>query len=469
MSIRHKFSFLSLAICIMLLLSFTVTTASARTTIAVHFNNTPLSFSTPPVTRSGRTFLPLRDAMILVGANSVSWDQPTRTATIVHGNTVISIPAGSRTALINNKPVIMDTLPISVNNRMFIPIRFIADSTGTKIEWNSTIRTINIVRPGQPVPQISQPPTPQAPSLRSNTFRNSYNPQNHVIFSINGNYITASGRTSLESGVVIFGSRVSLTAPYSGDFSPISVPNEFNTTMRGRPNENTFLIGTFKGPSSGELLNTTARIVVNRSTEGLYFPLSPVHTNNASFIRTVPTNLERLTRIKITNQAQATTIRNLAQEIVQGITNDYDKILAINNWVADNIYYDFDAFRSGNLRGISTDAYGTLKSRRSVCQGYAELTDALLRAAGIPSRIATGFARGYSTRGQSWEQINITSSNHAWNEAFVDGRWVVFDPTWNSSNRFEGGTFRSRSINNAFFDMTIEFLSLTHKTMNYID
>jgi len=363
----------------------------------------------------------------------------------------------------------MDTLPISVNNRMFIPIRFIADSTGTKIEWNSTIRTINIVRPGQPVPQISQPPTPQAPSLRSNTFRNSYNPQNHVIFSINGNYITASGRTSLESGVVIFGSRVSLTAPYSGDFSPISVPNEFNTTMRGRPNENTFLIGTFKGPSSGELLNTTARIVVNRSTEGLYFPLSPVHTNNASFIRTVPTNLERLTRIKITNQAQATTIRNLAQEIVQGITNDYDKILAINNWVADNIYYDFDAFRSGNLRGISTDAYGTLKSRRSVCQGYAELTDALLRAAGIPSRIATGFARGYSTRGQSWEQINITSSNHAWNEAFVDGRWVVFDPTWNSSNRFEGGTFRSRSINNAFFDMTIEFLSLTHKTMNYID
>jgi transglutaminase-like putative cysteine protease len=75
---------------------------------------------------------------------------------------------------------------------------------------------------------------------------------------------------------------------------------------------------------------------------------------------------------------------------------------------------------------VSTTAAEALKAGRGVCQDYAHLGIAVLRAAGIPARYASGYlypdevgdAVGTTHRGES----------HAWLEALA-GDWHPLDPT----------------------------------------
>lgn len=79
-------------------------------------------------------------------------------------------------------------------------------------------------------------------------------------------------------------------------------------------------------------------------------------------------------------------ITNLARQIVNDLSNTYDRILAIHDWVAENIYYDFDALSHLNDRSIClTKPLDVITARRSVCQGYTDLSIALMRSIGIPA------------------------------------------------------------------------------------
>ena len=133
-------------------------------------------------------------------------------------------------------------------------------------------------------------------------------------------------------------------------------------------------------------------------------------------------------------------IMSLAQQITEEVGDDYNKALAIHDWVCDNISYDRDVLYKRVERG-DTSAIGVLSTRRSVCEGYANLTAALLRAAGIPAKKVSGYALG-STAADTFpaDALDRTGdTNHAWNEAFVGGRWIILDTTWDSDNAYEYG------------------------------
>ena len=59
------------------------------------------------------------------------------------------------------------------------------------------------------------------------------------------------------------------------------------------------------------------------------------------------------------------------------------------------------------------------------------LKKALCRAVGIRAKIISGVAIHVES-GDTWEDTHTTQHNHTWNEAFVDGRWVVMDTTWDT-------------------------------------
>ena len=81
-------------------------------------------------------------------------------------------------------------------------------------------------------------------------------------------------------------------------------------------------------------------------------------------------------------------IKKQAEEIVDTGDSDLVKIRKVHDWVASNIWYDYDGLASG---AAHTDEKGALEDRRAVCWGYANLTAALLRSLGIPAT-ATGAA-----------------------------------------------------------------------------
>jgi hypothetical protein len=105
-------------------------------------------------------------------------------------------------------------------------------------------------------------------------------------------------------------------------------------------------------------------------------------------------------------------IKNLAAEIVGDEKNSFEAAKKINQWVYENIEKEF-------APAIS-NAYQTLKTGKGDCGENATLAVALMRAAGIPSRIAAGVAYVPYASGFGY---------HAWVEVFV-GEWLQMDPTW---------------------------------------
>ena len=68
-------------------------------------------------------------------------------------------------------------------------------------------------------------------------------------------------------------------------------------------------------------------------------------------------------------------------------------------------------------------------TKRGFCEHFASAFTFLMRAAGIPSRVVTGYQGGYYNRaGDYW--VVRQSDAHAWSEIWLDGRgWVRVDPT----------------------------------------
>lgn len=172
-------------------------------------------------------------------------------------------------------------------------------------------------------------------------------------------------------------------------------------------------------------------------------------------------------KVKITNaDRENPEIKALAMGITAGKIGDYDKGLAIHDWVAEHIYYDYDAY-SGRVEGV-TNALDVLKAKHSVCEGYANLTSALMEAANIPCRVVSGYALGVG-KDRKWEKSQVVNaySDHAWNEAYIEGRWVIIDTTWDSDNAYENGANKNSDglRGHVYFDPTIESFSYTHKIM----
>jgi transglutaminase-like putative cysteine protease len=106
------------------------------------------------------------------------------------------------------------------------------------------------------------------------------------------------------------------------------------------------------------------------------------------------------------------TLENLATEVVQGETPGYDQVEAIRAWIREHIEY-----RYGVSNG-STSAADTLRDKAGVCRDYSHIGLSLCRALRIPARMVVGYL-------YRLDPMDL----HAWFEAFVDGRWYVFDAT----------------------------------------
>gem|GEM_PF-2167155 len=209
-------------------------------------------------------------------------------------------------------------------------------------------------------------------------------------------------------------------------------------------------------------------VLLKKTDNDMFFEVSPVYGRNLRIYKgnqLTPSDYEMTASTKA-NTESVKTITSLEEEITAGMSNDYDKILAIHNWVADHIYYDNDYLNDKKTK-TNIKSVAVLENRYGVCSGYANLTNDLLAAAGIPSRQVMGYLLGVTDSGR-WDGVDFKKidPNHVWNEAYVDGRWIIMDVTLDSSNRYEGGKFtEGEGSSQIYFDITVPFLSLMHETI----
>jgi transglutaminase-like putative cysteine protease len=113
-----------------------------------------------------------------------------------------------------------------------------------------------------------------------------------------------------------------------------------------------------------------------------------------------------------------TSFREIAAGIASGKT-PRETVEAISGWVRERLAYEAGA------TDVSTNARAALELGRGVCQDFVHVALALLRAAGIPARYASGYLHPDV---DATIDNAVTGQSHAWLEAWT-GSWQRIDPT----------------------------------------
>jgi transglutaminase-like putative cysteine protease len=94
----------------------------------------------------------------------------------------------------------------------------------------------------------------------------------------------------------------------------------------------------------------------------------------------------------------------------------------------ERIYQDFE-FKPG-FTTISTPLSEVMKARKGVCQDFAHLAIACVRAVGLPARYVSGYLETIPLPGK--EKLAGADASHAWFSVYIPHRgWIDFDPTNN--------------------------------------
>jgi len=108
---------------------------------------------------------------------------------------------------------------------------------------------------------------------------------------------------------------------------------------------------------------------------------------------------------------------DMAMEIVGDRDPGYNQVVAITDWVRNNI---------ANVPLSSTYPVSAIEinqRREGVCRDLAQFSIALCRALCIPARLVVGYLEGL-------QPMDI----HAWFEAYIGHQWCTFDPSVSPAN-----------------------------------
>lgn len=118
-------------------------------------------------------------------------------------------------------------------------------------------------------------------------------------------------------------------------------------------------------------------------------------------------------------------IQDLAQKVSGAQDNPFDKASAITNYLRANIQYTTSL--PAPPENLDPVLWVLLDYKKGFCNYYASAEVLMLRAVGIPARMAVGFAQGEYQNGA---YIVRQRDAHAWPEVYFPSiGWVEFEPT----------------------------------------
>jgi Copper amine oxidase N-terminal domain len=92
---------------------------------------------------TSRTMIPIRFVSEKLGA-SVEWDGAKQTVSMTKDGKQISLKIGEKKAIVAGKQITFDAAATLQNNRTFVPLRFVSEAYGAKVDWLATERLVLI-------------------------------------------------------------------------------------------------------------------------------------------------------------------------------------------------------------------------------------------------------------------------------------------------------------------------------------
>jgi hypothetical protein len=118
--------------------------AIASAQIKVTVNEDPVGFNgMQPVSINGRVFVPLRGVFERMGA-FVEWNPGTQSVTATRQNSTVKLQVGSNNAWVDGSTVMMDAPARLMSGRTMVPLRFLSEALGASVNWYAATQTVAI-------------------------------------------------------------------------------------------------------------------------------------------------------------------------------------------------------------------------------------------------------------------------------------------------------------------------------------
>ncbi|KDA06119.1 transglutaminase [Microbacterium sp. CH12i] len=123
-----------------------------------------------------------------------------------------------------------------------------------------------------------------------------------------------------------------------------------------------------------------------------------------------------------------------ALEVTAGAENDYDRLIAMQDWFRAQFSYSLDAPVEGGFDGTGAEAVAAfLDARTGYCIHFAGAFALMAQSLDMPARIVVGYLPGRLSdekRGDDFIYVVSSDQLHAWPEVRFEGiGWVPFEPT----------------------------------------
>lgn len=137
--------------------------------ISLEINNKEISTGVPPagmppVQIEGHTLVPTREVFSAMGA-SVEWKDAEKKVYINHGDKLIVLEVNNPDAWVEGVQQKLDAPPKIINSKLMLPLRFIGEALGYKVDWEHETRHISINQI-MTVPDV-ETPTITVPELKT--------------------------------------------------------------------------------------------------------------------------------------------------------------------------------------------------------------------------------------------------------------------------------------------------------------
>jgi hypothetical protein len=113
--------------------------------IRVVVNGTPVHFDTAQPTQvAGRVMIPLRGVLEQVGARRIEWRPGRQEVLVAAPSGRMRLQIGNRTAIVDEQPVMLDVPPMILQNTTMVPLRFVSENLGARVDWLANTQTVYI-------------------------------------------------------------------------------------------------------------------------------------------------------------------------------------------------------------------------------------------------------------------------------------------------------------------------------------
>lgn len=101
------------------------------------------------------TYVPLREFSELAGADSIKWNEATRTATVKRGSITLYVTDGGYYISALDRYFYTGERILNISGRLFVPIRSLAKVFSLNVDWNAATRTAVLTSTGKTLKSAS--------------------------------------------------------------------------------------------------------------------------------------------------------------------------------------------------------------------------------------------------------------------------------------------------------------------------